>query len=74
MNARQRINQYYATLAIVLATFIGLVANSWIVFAIAAPVLLALQLIGGVIRIGGSSRRTRRRRRRRFHRHAHDDS
>jgi len=59
MYARQRINQYYTTLSIILAAWIGLIANSWIVFGIAAAILILLHLIGGTIRFGGGSRHPR---------------
>jgi diacylglycerol kinase len=56
MNARQRFNQYYLTIAIVLASFIGLTAGSWLVFGVSAVILIILNLIGGAIRLGGPRR------------------
>jgi hypothetical protein len=56
MNARQRFNQHYMTISVVLASFIGLTAGSWLVFGVSAAILIALHLIGGAIRFGGPRR------------------
>ena len=56
MNARNKLNQAYAYGSLVLATFIGLVFDSWIAFGIAAGVLLGLNLMGGDIRLSGGGR------------------
>ena len=55
MNARDKLNQAYAYGSLILATFIGLVFNSWVAFGIAAGVLLGLNLMGGDIRLGGGA-------------------
>ena len=50
MGARQKLNQVYATASLLLATFIGCLAQSWAAFVIALIVLLALNLLAGDIR------------------------
>ena len=51
---RHRLNQFYATGALILAAFIGLAFNSWGGFGAAAMCLIALNLFGGQIRLAGS--------------------
>ena len=49
-DARNKLNQFYATGAVLLAVGLGLLFNSWTVFAVAALILLALNVLGGNIR------------------------
>ena len=56
MSLRQRINQHYATASTILVAWIGLLANSWVVFGLAATILLLLQILGGSIRLGSDRR------------------
>ena len=53
---RSKLNQFYATGSLILASFIGLCCNSWGAFGVAAAVLLGLDLMGGQIRLAGSRR------------------
>ena len=49
--ARGKLNQSYATGALLIAAFLGLVFSSWWTFGVAAAILLALNVLGGNIRI-----------------------
>ena len=49
-DARNKLNQFYASGAVLLAVGLGLLFNSWTVFAVAALILLALNVLGGNIR------------------------
>ena len=53
---RSTLNQMYATGSLILAAFIGLVYNSWLAFGSAAAILLALNIVGGHIRLAGFRR------------------
>lgn len=56
MGARQKLNQGYIQGSLVLAGVIGVACGSWIVFWIAAVILVGLSLQSGEVRL------TRRRR------------
>ena len=49
--ARGKLNQSYATGALLIAAFLGLGYNSWWTFGVAAAILLALNVLGGNIRL-----------------------
>ena len=53
---RRKLNQMYATVSLIGATYLGLVFSSWWVFGVAWASLLALNLFGGNIRFFGSRR------------------
>jgi len=50
MGARNKLNEAYAAGALIVAGVIGLAAQSWAVFAIAAVITLGLSVVGGGIR------------------------
>jgi hypothetical protein len=60
MSARSRLNEAYLFGAVIWATFLGLVFSSWTVFGISAGVFIALNVIGGNIRLGGAAFTPRR--------------
>ena len=49
--ARGKLNQSFATGSLFFATFIGLAYSSWIAFGVSWGILLALNVLGGNIRI-----------------------
>lgn len=51
MSARRKLNQLYATGAVVVAGLLGLAAQSWWAFAAFLVLLLGLQVWGGSIRL-----------------------
>ncbi len=53
MGARHKLNQSFAIGTLLFASFIGLAYNSWIAFGVSWTILLALNFLGGNIRIGG---------------------
>jgi hypothetical protein len=53
MSARHKLNASYGAGALILAAFIGLAAQSWTVFIVAAVVTLGLSVAGGDIRLSG---------------------
>jgi hypothetical protein len=53
MSARHKLNEAYGAGALVIAGIIGLMAQSWTVFIIAAVIALGLGVIGGSIRLRG---------------------
>jgi hypothetical protein len=57
MSARNDLNQMYATGSLILAAYLGLVFNSWLVFGMGAAALLGLNLFGGRIRLAAVRRR-----------------
>ncbi|HEY3789457.1 MAG TPA: hypothetical protein VGL71_11410 [Urbifossiella sp.] len=57
MSARNDLNQMYATGSLILAAYLGLVFNSWMVFGIGAATLFGLNLFGGRIRLAAVRRR-----------------
>ena len=50
MSARQKLNAAYIQGGLIVAAFVGALVQSWVVFAIAAAVLIGLSLLGGEIR------------------------
>ena len=56
MGVRGKLNQLYATGAVALAAFVGAVFQSWWAFGVGAAALLGLNVWGGSIRLGPSSR------------------
>ena len=50
MSARQKLNAAYIQGGLIVAALVGALAQSWVVFAIAAAVLIGLGLLGGEIR------------------------
>ena len=56
MSARHQLNQAYSTGSLILAAFLGLVFNSWVVFGVGAGCLVVLNMMGGSIRLAGSRR------------------
>jgi len=50
MSARQKLNTAYIQGGLIVATVIGALAQSWVVFTITAAVLMGLSLLGGEIR------------------------
>ena len=59
MNARQKLNQIYATGAIVLAAVVGAALNSWWAFGVGLAVVLGLHVWGGSIRLAPARRPVR---------------
>jgi hypothetical protein len=59
MNARQKLNQVYATGAIVVAAVVGAALNSWWAFGVGLAVLLGLTAWGGSIRLAPARRMVR---------------
>ena len=57
MSVRHRLNEAYATGAVILAAFLGLVFNSWWVFGVGLGVLLLLKVLGGQIRVARTGHR-----------------
>ena len=53
MGARHKLNQSFATGSLFFATFIGLAYSSWIAFGVSWGILLALNFLGGNIRLAG---------------------
>ncbi len=53
MGARQKLNQAYLNGTIVMATMIGIMAQSWAVFWLALAVGIASSFFGGEIRTHG---------------------
>lgn len=51
MNARKKLNAAYVTGAVVMASIIGAITQSWIVFVISTAVLTMLSLHAGEIRL-----------------------
>ena len=54
LGARRKLNEMYATGSLLLAAFIGLGCESWWAFVTASAILLALNVMGGQIRLAGS--------------------
>ena len=50
MSARQKLNTAYALGSVALAALIGTLLQSWLVFGLAALLLVALCLVNGAIR------------------------
>ena len=51
MTARRKLNQIYASAAVIWAALVGAVANSWWAFGVGLGVLLGLYTWGGSIRL-----------------------
>lgn len=56
MHARQKLDQIYATGAIVVAAVIGVGLNSWWGFGVGLAILLGLNTWGGSIRLAPARR------------------
>jgi hypothetical protein len=56
MGARQKLNQAFVTGSLVVAAFIGIIADSWLVFLVALAVLIGSNLYGQDIRPGRRNR------------------
>ena len=63
MGARQQLNSVYVLIALVIAAVIGAVAQSWVVFAVAAAVLIGSLVNSADIRIMPTRRPPSRKRR-----------
>ena len=57
MGARQQLNSFYVTVAIIIAAIIGGVTESWTIFLIAVAVLISMMLHSGDIRPDSRNRR-----------------
>ena len=60
MGARQRLNSLFFCGALIVAAVIGVAAESWAVFVVAAVVLIAVFVYGGDIRLHRTQRHPRR--------------
>lgn len=56
MGARTKLNEMYLAGSLLWAAFIGLVFNSWMAFAAAVGGPVALQMVGGNIRLARARR------------------
>jgi hypothetical protein len=50
MGARKKLNEIHAIIAVVVATVVGSVANSWLVFGCSLAILIGAKLYSGAIR------------------------
>jgi hypothetical protein len=50
MGARQKLNALYVQGGLILAAIVGVLAGSWVVFALTSAVLIGLGLHGGELR------------------------